>query len=73
MLPGPGHHVGGRVDPDGLPGRHHQGQVGGDGPRPAAHVEQALARAQLGEEIALEFSAVRQLWLRSTDSWCPCV
>ncbi len=49
MLLGLGHHVGGRVDPDRLARRHQEGQVGGDGPRAAAHVEQALTRAQVGE------------------------
>jgi len=39
------HDVGGRVDPDHLARRHQEGQVGGDGPGPAAHVEQRLTGA----------------------------
>ena len=46
-----GHDVGGRVDPDHLARRHQEGQVGGDGPGPAAHVEQRLPGTQVGEEV----------------------
>ncbi len=37
--------------PDDVSRGHQQGQVGRDRPGPAAHVEQALARAQLGQQI----------------------
>ena len=43
-------------------------------PGPAADVEEVLARPRRwGSEVSAEFSAVRQRWLRRTDSWCPWV
>ena len=55
------------------PGATPLGQVGGDGARPAAHVEQVGPGARCGNRYAAEFSAVRQRCERSTDSWCPWV
>ena len=51
VLLGLGHHVGGRIDPDGLTRRHQECQVGRDGSGARADVEQALARAQQGKEV----------------------
>ena len=43
--------VGGGVHSGRLPGRHQEGEVGGDGSRATAHVEQSLTGAQFGDEV----------------------
>ena len=67
-----GHDVGGASIPTTSPGatRRARSPVMVPGPQP----RRAGADRDAAEGgVALEFSAVRQVWLRSTDSWCPCV
>ena len=61
------------IEADHLTGGDQSGQVGRDRARTATDVEQGLPGLQMGKEIGGEFSAVRQVWLRRTDSWCPWV